>query len=595
MKIAHLAISAVLSVLTLQLQAQCNNVATNGDASGGLTGWNFSTGTGTNWTIQNNTYGSAFVSSYNWCTMNQTIDLWANGYSAVYLDNQQPEISYMQMYVGHTVNFADKYYFKVELRNSNNQVMDSYSLGSQNSPITTTSAWDTVSGSFTNYGNGARYVRIECGGDDAEYWAGYYGTVIDNTIISVEEILNVNICSGSYVWNGNTYSASGQYGGSFTGQYGCDSNVILNLHIGPYNIEDTFDLCQGDTFYFNGQAYTTDDTLGGNFTSYAGCDSNVSYIVHFRPSYDDTIDAYMCPGEGYNFGGQMLFTPGNYTGAFTSVHGCDSLVDLTLDFAPTPFLQLTDYFCAGEGYIFGDTTLNASGLYVRAFPSSYGCDSTVQLTLIQDQVYNNTFQMTLCDGQSIEFGSTTITEAGNYSETFATSGAGCDSNVTLEVDVISLNTGVTATENSLKSKDNDPNTTYRWLNCNQAMAPIAGAASQSFFPILGGSYAVEVTNGDCVDTSACVTFFPVGMQPIENEAMRVFPNPTDDLVTIKWTNDQSIEEVSLTNAMGQVVLTEKLAGSTQQTTIDLGNIPVGTYLLLVKGEEKSTTEILVVH
>src|SRR5690606_23949572 len=103
----------ILSI-SQSIYAQCNNLLTNGNADAGLTGWTFSTGSGATWAIQNNTYGSAFVASYNWSTMSQQIDLMANGYTATELD-QEPVVSFMQMYIGHTVNFADLYYFEIEL------------------------------------------------------------------------------------------------------------------------------------------------------------------------------------------------------------------------------------------------------------------------------------------------------------------------------------------------------------------------------------------------------------------------------------------------------------------------------------------------
>ncbi len=582
MRFLHVLLLALMSTMSIHAFGQCNNVLTNGNASSGLTGWNFSSGTGTTWTVQNGTYGPAFVASYNWTTMNQTVDLWANGYSTSYLDNQQPEISYMQMYRGHTVNYADKYYYKIELRSATNQVIASYNLGSQTSPITTTSAWDTVAGSFTNYGSGVRYVRVECGGDDAEFWAGNYGTIVDNSVVSVANIINANICSGTYIFNGQVLSTSGQYNGNFTGQYGCDSNVILNLQVGPYNISDTFELCNGDTFYFDGSAYTSTSTLSGNFSSTAGCDSNVSYQVNFRDSYNDSINAGICPGEGYDFDGQMLFTPGSYSGAFTSQYGCDSLVALELVFNPVDFLQITDYLCPGGTYDFGGTPITAAGTYTGQFTNGYGCDSTVMLTLLQDQEYDIEEQVVLCEGESIFLGTQTITEAGTYSETFATSGGGCDSMVTLEVSVMDINTGVTIGETFLSSKDGQAGSTYQWLNCNQDMTVIAGATSQSYNPPLGGSYAVEVTNGACVDTSACKKFTPVGLEELNRTSLSVYPNPANDFIQVVAAEEVRITAVQLTDMQGRIVLQKGMVSPQGKFGLDISSVADGSYVLSIQ-------------
>lgn len=572
----------VITSIQLETHAQCNNVLTNGDASAGLTGWVFSSGSGSTWTTQNSTYGPAFVASYNWTTMNQTVDLWANGYSAYYLDNQQPEISYMQMYRGHASNYADKFYYKIELRNASNQVITSYSLGSQSTPITTSTAWDTVAGSFTNYGSGVRYVRVEYGGDDAEFWAGNYGTIVDNGIVSVANIINANVCSGGYIFNGQNLTTTGQYIGNFTGQYGCDSNVILNLQVGPYNINDTFNLCDGDTFFFDGSAYTSTSTLSGNFTSGAGCDSNVSYQVNFRDSYNDSIQAGVCPGEGYDFDGQMLYTPGNYSGAFTSQYGCDSLVELTLVFNPVDFEQITDYICPGETYDFGGTPLTSGGTYSGQFTNATGCDSTVQLTLIEDQTHSIEEQIVLCEGESITLGSQTITEAGTYSETFVTVGGGCDSTVTLEVSVTEINTGITVSETKLTSKDTQAGSTYRWLNCNQEMIPIAGATAASYAPPLGGSFAVEVTNGSCVDTSACKQYSPVGIAEQSNGSISVFPIPAQEQLHISFGPEVRIESVRLIDLQGREVRSLSPRQMEGRVSMDLRGIVAGAYVIIVE-------------
>jgi len=582
----RLALFCVLASTLLSFTSfgQCNNVVTNGDASAGLTGWTFSGGTGTNWAVQNSTYGPSFKSSYNWCTMTQTIDLWAQGYTAAYLDNNQPEISYFQMYTGGWPNYADQFYYEVELLNSNNQTLDDYNLGSQSSPTICTSSWDTISGSFTNYGTGARYVKIKCGGNDAEFWSGYYGARVDNSIVSVSQVINANICSGSYPFNGQMLTSTGVYTGNFTGQFGCDSNVILNLQVGPYNISDTFDLCDGDTFNFNGQYVLTDSIVTGNFTSIAGCDSNVSYQVNFRDVYDDTITASICPGDGYNFGGQMIYTAGTYADAFTSQYGCDSVIHLTLSLSPTNFQQITDYICPSSTYQFGDTTLTTSGLYVRHFPNQYGCDSTVQLTLVNGMEYDIQEEYTICKGDSIPFGSIVITETGTYSETFATVNGGCDSIVTIKARFIDLNLGIKTSQASLSSKDTNSESTFQWLNCNNGMNPILGATNKAYVPPLGGSYAVEITNNFCVDTSNCKKFTPVGMDDVSSDLLRVFPNPAYDMITVTPPSGFDADSWQLTDMQGRIVLDQRISSETA-FTIPVTEVAEGLYVLVIKSDD----------
>jgi len=565
----------MLSIFVLgEVKAQCNNLLTNGDAGSGLTGWSFSTGSGSAWSIQNNTYGPAFVASYNWTTMNQTIDLYALGYTAQYLD-QQPLVSFYQMFRGHSPNYGDKYYYKIELKNTSNQVMDSYTLGSQSSPITTTSAWDTVSGDFTGYGTGLRYIRVECGGDDAEYWAGNYGTIIDNSVVSLEQILNVGICSGTYSFNNQTLSTTGTYTGSFTGQYGCDSNIVLNLHVGPYNMDDTFNLCEGDTFFYNGQPYTTSTSLSGSFTSAAGCDSNISYTVNFIELFDDTIWAGICPGEGYPFGNQTLFTAGTYTDQFTSQYGCDSNVVLVLSQNPAQFEGHTDYMCENSTYLFGDTTLTSPGSYFRIFQNSSGCDSIVNLTLKQDQSHDTNIAINLCPNDTLFYGSQVIIETGTYQESFVTVRGGCDSIVSLDVTAIEIDLGVEILETELVADENETGTTYQWLDCSQDMAPIIAATGRTYVPNGGGRFAVAINKNNCTDTSSCKTFWPLGMVDIDSPKVIVFPNPADEIINIQSSSDP-IESIDIRDLTGRLVI-RKSYKNQQRIELNISELSDGVY------------------
>jgi hypothetical protein len=169
-------IGFVLITSLHESQSQCNNLLENGDASAGLTDWSFSSGAGQTWELQNHGFGDAFVSSYEWCTMEQTIDLIGLGFTAQYLD-QSPPVSFSQMFKGRydfSGDSLDSYYYHIELLDTSSQIIDSLYFGSQGNPIITTNSWDTVYGGFFGYGPGLRYIRVECGGNDAEGWLGNY-------------------------------------------------------------------------------------------------------------------------------------------------------------------------------------------------------------------------------------------------------------------------------------------------------------------------------------------------------------------------------------------------------------------------------------
>ncbi|MDC1221445.1 T9SS type A sorting domain-containing protein [Salibacteraceae bacterium] len=430
------------------------------------------------------------------------------------------------------------------------------------------------------------------GVDDAEYWSGNYGTVIDNSVVSVAEVHNVGICSGTYTFNNQTLSSSGTYTGSFTGSYGCDSNVVLNLHIGPYNIDDTFNLCEGDTFMYNSQPYTTSTTISGQFASAAGCDSNILYTLDFIELFDDTIWASICPGEFYQFGSLTLFSSGTYTDQFTSQYGCDSNVVLVLSESPAQFESHIGYICENGNYTFGDTTLTAPGGYFRIFQNSSGCDSIVNLTLVQDLDHDTSIAMNLCLNDTLFFGSQVITETGSYQETFFTLRGGCDSLVSLDVTAIEIDRGVDVADTELKAGEDGTGTTYQWLDCKQNMSPILGATSQTYTPNDGGKYAVEITKNFCTDTSDCKTFWPLGLNELGQNEIVLYPNPVDDHINIQSNKGLTIEAVTIRDMTGRLFFTTKLiAGNTAK--IDVSAIPKGTYILSISNEQEVFRQTLV--
>ena len=216
----------------------CTNLLLNPDAELGLVDWNFSTGTGTDWVIQGSSFGSSsFVSSYNWSTKNQTIDLIAKGFSPAYLDTE-PLLFVKEMYIGHTVNFNDQYYFHVELRDASGTVLASFDDGSQSNPLIADTAWKTSSHIFSAYGPGLRTIYVESGGNDAEYWAGHYGTKIDEAEVKfISQGIDSQIACNSFTWiDGNTYTSNNNTATYMTtSSNGCDSLVTLDLTINTLN------------------------------------------------------------------------------------------------------------------------------------------------------------------------------------------------------------------------------------------------------------------------------------------------------------------------------------------------------------------------
>lgn len=125
---------------------------------------------------------------------------------------------------------------------------------------------------------------------------------------------------------------------------------------------------------------------------------------------------------------------------------------------------------------------------------------------------------------------------------------------------------------------------YQWLNCQTGNTPVSGATSQSYTPGSPGSYAVQVTIGNCQVTSACMGVGGVGIdeQATPNE-FTVYPNPSDGLFHIQNTDDQSFQ-VSVSDLFGKKILNYE---ANSETIIDLNQQASGMYMLIISYGKES--------
>src|SRR5690606_9066305 len=89
------------------------------------------------------------------------------------------------------------------------------------------------------------------------------------------------------------------------------------------------------------------------------------------------------------------------------------------------------------------------------------------------------------------------------------------------------------TLDNLEISANNSSASYVWIDCvNNVIIP--GENDQSFTATANGSYAVQLTENSCVDTSTCILISTVDL--IENSfsgKVRVYPNPTKGLINIE--------------------------------------------------------------
>lgn len=142
-------------------------------------------------------------------------------------------------------------------------------------------------------------------------------------------------------------------------------------------------------------------------------------------------------------------------------------------------------------------------------------------------------------------------------------------------------TSVMKSNGMLIALENDSNTTFQWVDCNNGYSPVSGATDSAFTPPANGSYAVVLTNGSCSDTSACITYNEFSLHE-ENRSnwLTFYPNPTSGTISFQ-TQGPTPSSLHVIDLSGRVVYSRELNG---ETTLQLPNLSNGTYILKWVGE-----------
>lgn len=249
--------------------------------------------------------------------------------------------------------------------------------------------------------------------------------------------INTTICEGfAYRIGDSTYWNTGIYTQILRAADACDSTVILNLTVEkPTQITLTPTICQGTYFQVGNKKYTTPGTYVDTLVNQFLCDSIITTVLTVQPNTSEQITRTICLGNSITIGNNTYSQPGLYRDTLQSIYGCDSVIILRLLVQSQITFQQQINICEGQSYTINGHTYDANGTYLDTLISSGGCDSLVTTVLTIRSKYQMNVSQNICQGDTLRFGSHTITTAGTYTHTFS-SLYQCDSIVTLEVNVL---------------------------------------------------------------------------------------------------------------------------------------------------------------
>jgi Leucine-rich repeat (LRR) protein len=256
----------------------------------------------------------------------------------------------------------------------------------------------------------------------------------------VNEVTIVDsICIGDTLFvNGKPYTETGEYRDTVLvpDPATCDSIFIISLAVYPvYDTTLTDTICESDQVVFGGGVITDSGFYSDTLTSVHGCDSVVNLNLLVRPSFRRLVVTEICQGDTLQVGPFAHTETGLYDDTLQTIYGCDSviIVDLTVR---DSFLSLTEVdLCFGDTFAFRGVTYREGGTYVDRFTNIDGCDSLYVLQLNMPSSDRYPISRVICSGDSVLVGDSVYRTPGFYQDSLVTA-LGCDSIVELSLTMV---------------------------------------------------------------------------------------------------------------------------------------------------------------
>jgi hypothetical protein len=296
-------------------------------------------------------------------------------------------------------------------------------------------------------------------------------------------------------------------------------------------------------------------TAGGNNTGQ-------TTLTDYAGNNNGTLQNFALTGASSNWTTGASLTPGAGGSGTVSITACDSYV--------SP----------------GGNVYTTNGTYIDTITSPLGCDSILTINLTINSSSTGSITATGCNSYTSPSGNYTWTTNGTYFDTLVNA-QGCDSVLTIGLTLNSIDTNVL--QNGIVLTSWAAGVNYQWLDCANGFAPIAGANNQTFIPIQNGDYAVEVSDSNCVDTSACYAVTGIGLQEHLASSVKLYPNPGTGTFHLEVPVAFNAQSIQVVNASGQLVYAEPFS--------ELLNIPLapGYYFLIIKSINNQIIKPLIVH
>lgn len=344
--------------------------------------------------------------------------------------------------------------------------------------------------------------------------------------------------------------------------------------------------CTSYTWAENGETYTTSGSYYDTLTNVSGCDSVITLNLTINLPTSSNFSATACTSYSWAENGMIYTTSGSYNDTILNAAGCDSIITLNLTINQPTSSVITETACGSYPWAQNGVTYFASGSYYDTIPNANSCDSIITLNLTVNPITSSTETVITCDSYTWNANGMTYTTSGQHTVAL-TSGAGCDSVITLNLTIVPTPTA-NASDDGMGTLTGSGGNPVQWIDCLTNTA-IAGATSATFSPAVNGSYAIVVGNGiGCSDTSDCLVVDYLALAENPEINANIFPNPATDEVNIIFA--QSSAKLIIRDAQGKMMQTRNIENG---AVISLVNVQTGIYFFELITEQGTTIKRVV--
>lgn len=243
---------------------------------------------------------------------------------------------------------------------------------------------------------------------------------------------------GTFTYQGMSLAIGATQVFHLKNRWGCDSAVTVRVFpMPPLRHELVARVCPGEVFEYEGISLLPGDVKEVAFKTPAGCDSLVTVRVLGATRSDSTLSVRICAGASYEYYGVTLRPGDVQIFDLQNWQGCDSLVKVSVSALPPLQGTLNARVCAGTVFQYGGTTLAPGTSQLFYLRTAAGCDSVLTVSVAEVPHTTASLKAKVCPGESFAYQGFLV-PAGTSQVFQLTNWLGCDSTVTVSVEALPL-------------------------------------------------------------------------------------------------------------------------------------------------------------